>query len=303
MIGGIDKVKRIALEGSFRFVALNNDAGARVVNMNTSGANFQNTFDKIVNLLESGILPQGYYSVIFKDKLGTKAPGFTEKIYIGADAPKIINIDTPTLKDNSMDKDEEMSLREEIIKLRYENEALKKELEESTLEDAPDNTTVVTIAETVKSLLSEVVVPIVSKVMEQRERKVVALEAAAAAAKTPVYTPPAPSFQVRPGYVYSSTRPTQAQPLPGAASGVNPGASGAPGGGGSVPNLPDDMTESQYLEAIKHLTFEELQSYYNAIKATGRKIDLSYFLAVVREVREDDLLPLIDEDVKGAANE
>lgn len=300
MNSGIEKIKRIAQDGAFRFVALKDKDGNTVVSMNRAEKDFEKKMDKIIHLLNSGNL-SGKFTVTFKTACGTNYPGLSENIYIGGEQTEQEKPDPIT--QNTMEREQEMQLREELVKLRLENEQLKREIEETPLNEAPDNgETIKTIAETVKTLLSEFVVPIVSKAMEQRERRIVALEAAAAATARPVAIAPSRTFQVRPGYT-PPVRPIQVPPQPGAASGVNPSPGQSGGGGQQGIVLPDGITESEYMEAIKHLTFDELVQYYNEIKATGKKIDLSFFLAVVREVRPDDLMILIESDLKKDENE
>jgi hypothetical protein len=190
---------------------------------------------------------------------------------------------------------------DKLASVTQELNELKTEIE-TDLGEQESAQTFTTIAGTVKELLSEFVLPIASKYMEQRERRTVALEAAATSGvRIPAQT--APTFQVRSGY----TAPrTPAPPPATAAVPGSPTVNVTTGGGGSAPaqsKMPDEMTEQEYMDAVKHLTFDELQTYYEKIKSTGTKLELQYFLAIVRETRPEDLVPLIDKDITPADNE
>lgn len=302
--GGITQIKNAISSGKFPHIYLirGTDHKARVIIPNRDEKDFKAKAREIIDALQSDYLPAGNYTVVFKSKYASPKPAAEYSIFVtdGHSQEPMAEAIQP----ETMERSEEMQLREELVRLRLENENLKKELEAEQLEEAPDPAaTITTVAETVKSLLSEVVVPIVSKYMEQRERKVQALEAAAAtAARPPVYTAPSQSFQIRPGYT-ATARPAAAPSYAAPPAGTPSGSSGAPGSGGQQPPPEPEMTESEYIEAVKHLTFDELQAQYNIIKNSGKKVDLAYFLAVVREARPDDLVPLIDQDLNKPTDE
>lgn len=295
--GGITQIKNAINSGKFPVIYLikGTDHKARVILPNREDKEFKAKAKEVIEALESDFLPSGNYTVVFKSKYASPKPAAEYGVIITDGHATTPMAEQPT---DLMERSEEMQLREELVRLRLENEQLKKEIEADDLEEGPDpSQTITTVAETVKGILSEVVVPIISKYMEQRERKVQALEAAATAAayRPPVAVAPAPTFQIRPGYT-ATARPAPA-PTPAAP------AAGTPGSGGQAAPQEPEMTESEYMEAVKHLEFEELQTQYQLIKARGNKVDLAYFLAMVREARPDDLVPLIDQDMKGGSDE
>lgn len=309
---GIDEIKRLRDSGSYDYCSLHQKKESTkkgaiwtvITPNNLQKSDFVKNCNAIINDICNNVLNPGLYQLRFRKKINARA-GNDYEFAVGHYKP---TLQEPEQKQDQMDA-EKMDMWKQLVKLqsdielaKQENEKLKRELEEQSLDDGEQafQSNIASIGESIKGILSEVVVPIVSRYMEQRERRTVALEAAAASgARLPVYTAPAPAFQVRPGYI-----PTRPQTPPPASA----AASGAPSSGGSQTppppaKTPDEMTEQEYMDAIKHLTFDELQTYYDKIKAAGSKLELSYFLAIVKETRPDDLVPLIDQDLNKQNND
>ena len=298
--GDIIQIKNAAKSGKFSHVYLcrATDDRTRAVACNSDPKKFSDKFQQIVEMIECDLLPAGQYFVKFKTYY-TGKPTAEFPLFIGSGQRATEPIAENYQQTETMDREEEMKMREELVKLRMENDNLKKELEEGLDEEPAGVDTVATLAESIKGILSEVVVPIISKYMEQRERRTVALEAAAASqavTRPPAQIAPAQTFQVRSGYM-APQRPPAPYVAPATAAPTQTG------GGGSQAQVSPEMTESEYIEALKHLTFDELVQQYELIKKTGKKIDLSFFLAAVREARPNDLVELIDQDLNPQRDE
>jgi len=304
MYTDINTIKKALTGGGFNTVCLVNSDGGKLVKWNRTAAAYKDTANDILHKLESDTLAPGIYSVKFKATYTGDKGADAQVFKFNVTGTNTVN-DSQEIKTTlqEMDKDTEILLRVELDRLKFENEQLRKEIEETDLEEEPTNA--VTLAETIKTVLSEVVVPIVSKFMEQRERKIIALEAAA---KTQVIAPQAPVYQYRAVTPNPVNRPTPTTPPVTAPAAGSAYPAGGGGGGYTAPSptqqpetkIPEGITEEEYMEAVKHLEYNELVDYYESIKNQGTKLDMQFFLAIVKETRPDDLIKLIENDMKGS---
>jgi hypothetical protein len=293
MVADIETIKKGLSAEACKFARLLNSEGKSYIPMNKGGIEKQRS--KIIEALTSGELPDGVYFVEGKP-FSAGATLFKYQYNIGSNIKPV----------EEMTREEEIDIKVQLEKLKAENEALRKELQEEPEEELGEETApaYLPLAEKLITSLSEIAVPLINKYFEQRDRQIQALEAAASTATRPAAIAPAPSFQVSRTYV----RPAQqaspaagpATPTPPYVPGTVVVTPGAPGSGGVAPQeqpkIPDNITEEEYLEAVKHLTYEELQQYYQQIRKSGNKIEMQFFLAVVKEVRPDDILNLVENE-------
>lgn len=298
MVANLEELKEYLGASNCAFCRLCSSTGNSIIGYNVKKTDFDKNAEKILEVLKQGKLIPGQYTVECRNqKTGKPTFSYYYNIKGKSEPLQEITLSEPI----NMTPEKELELKEQIMKLQYENEALRRELEEEPLGEEPASTG---LAEKAIDMLSEIAVPLINKYFEQRERQIQALEARAVA--TPAIAPalsPASSFQVSRSYVPKA--PSTPATAPGATAGTTQPTivNVSPGGGGQPQpeqKIPDGITEEEYLEAVKHLTFPELLEYYNQIKNSGKRMEMKFFLAVVKEVRPDDLMKLIDTTDEGS---
>lgn len=284
------------LAKQYKYCWLKNATGAVCVPRNVKINEYKANADKILSYLANEPLP-GLYCV-YAGMLIKEDQAICKKVLIS----NLSEEDNTELE--YMTQEQQISLVKRNAELEAEVRiltekvaALEAELAEP-MEEAP-----APYAPLIGTL-SEMLPVLMTRYFDHQDRRTAALEAAAA---KPVTVAPAPaptqSYQISRSY---TPKPAPQAAAPGAAPGptvnINPPAPGGGGGGVQTPTgsvvIPDNITESEYMEAIKHLTLDELRQYWDQVRKSGDRISMRYLIEVIKEVRPDDLMSIIEDESK-----
>lgn len=183
----IEDLRRIQSEQNYRYIGLFDYNGAQIIPFNPNRVTNETRLREIETRLISQGLPDGYYIVKCKNSTGKSVKTDDYTFYKGENlsempppAPVILNAPAPAASPEILTYNSALKLQVELEKLRLENAALKRELDECRAELSEmetlgeENKETSGMWENAKSFLSELVsvgAPLLDKHFELKEKQ------------------------------------------------------------------------------------------------------------------------------------
>lgn len=186
-IYNIEDLRKIQAEQNYRYMGLFDYNGAQIIPFNPNKVTNETRLKEIETRLKSQGLPDGYYIVKCKNSTGKNVKTDDYTFYIGdqlADGPPptpvVIQAPAPVAGPEVLTYEGALKLQVELERLKLENQALKKEVEDLKAELSEietlgeENKETSGMWENAKSFLSEIVAvgaPLLDKHFELREKQ------------------------------------------------------------------------------------------------------------------------------------